>query len=47
MHRFTEDTKKKVVKQHLQDGCTIASLAAEYGSSHATISNWIRNYREE
>lgn len=47
MQRFTEETKKKVVKQHLQDGRTIASLAAEYGASHATVSNWIRNYREE
>lgn len=47
MRCFTEEIKKKVVKQHLQDGCTIASLAAEYGAYLATISNWIRNYREE
>ena len=47
MQRFTEETKKKVVKQHIQDGRTIASLASEYGVSLATISNWARNYREE
>jgi len=35
------------VQKHLQDGRTIASLATEYGASHATLSNWIRNYREE
>ena len=25
----------------------MTSLAAEYGVSHATISNWVRSYREE
>jgi len=47
MQRFTDETKKKIVKLHLQDGRTIASLAAEYGVSKASVSNWIRNYREE
>ncbi len=47
MRQFTEETKKQVVKQHIQDARTIASLSAEYGASKATISNWIRNYREE
>lgn len=47
MGQFTEETKKRVVRRHIQDGRTIASLSAEYGASKATISNWIRNYREE
>lgn len=47
MQRFTEETKKKVVRQHIQDGRTITSLAAEFGASHATILNWIKNYRQE
>ena len=47
MQTITEETKKKVVKLHIQDGRTIASLAAEYGICHATVSNWIRAYREE
>ena len=47
MRQFTEETKKQVVKQHIQDARTIASLSAEYGASKAAISNWIRNYREE
>lgn len=47
MKKYSEDIKKKVVKQHLQDGRTIASLAAEYGVCKATVSNWIRSYREE
>lgn len=47
MSRITDETKKKVVREHIQDGRTLNSLAAEYGVSHATISNWIRSYREE
>lgn len=47
MQQFTDETKKKVVKLHIQEGRTINSLAAEFGASHATISNWIRKYREE
>ena len=47
MQKTTEETKKKIVKLHIQDGRTISSLAAEYGVCHATISNWIRAYREE
>ena len=47
MSQFTEEIKKKVVKQHIQDGRTIASLSAEYGASKAAISNWVHNLREE
>ena len=47
MSQYPEEVKKKVVKQHIQDGRTIASLSAEYGASKATISNWVRNCREE
>ena len=47
MQKFTDETKKKVVKLHIQDGSTISSLAAEYGVCHATISNRIRAYCEE
>ena len=47
MSQFAEDVKKKVVKQHIQEGRTIASLSAEDGASKATNSNWVHNYREE
>ena len=47
MKKTTAEIKKKVVREHIQDGCTLNSLAAEYGVSHATISNWVRSYREE
>lgn len=47
MQTITEETKRKVVNLHIRDGRTIASLAAEYGICNATVSNWIRAYREE
>lgn len=47
MSRITEEIKKKIVREHIQDGRTLKSLAAEYGISHASISNWVRAYREE
>lgn len=47
MNQFTDETRRKVVKLHLQNGRTIASLAAEYGASTASVCNWIRKYREE
>ncbi len=30
MTQYTDATRKKVVRQHIQDGRTIKSLAAEY-----------------
>ena len=47
MTQYTDATRKKVVQQPIQDGRTIKSLAAEYGVSQASISNWVRAYREE
>lgn len=47
MTHFTDATRKKIVMQHIQDGRTLKSLAAEYGVSQASISNWVRSYREE
>lgn len=47
MNQITEETRKQVVIEHLRDGRTLQSLAAEYGVSRATISNWVRTYREE
>ena len=47
MQRISDETRKRVVCEHIRDGRTIASLAAEYGVSHATVSNWVRTYREE
>ena len=45
MTRISDETRRKVVRAHIQDGRTIASLVAEYGISGATVSNWVRSYR--
>ena len=47
MQHISDEIRKRVVREHIQDGRTINSLAAEYGVSKATISNWVRAYREE
>lgn len=45
--RISDETRRKVVRAHIQDGRTIASLVVEYGISRATVSDWVRSYREE
>lgn len=47
MSQIITETRKKVARQHIQDGRTLASLAAEYGVSKATVSNWVRAYCEK
>jgi hypothetical protein len=47
MTRISDETRRKVVRAHIQDGGTIASLVVEYGISRAIVSNWVRSYREE
>ena len=38
---------KKIVRLHLEEGRSLKSLAAEYGVSHASISNWTSQFRNE
>ena len=47
MTRISDETRRKVVRTHIQDGCTIAGIAVEYGISGSTGSNWARSYREK
>ncbi len=47
MSKVRPESKKEIVQLHIQEGRTLSSLAAEYGVSTATISNWVRAYREE
>ena len=47
MSKVRPESKKKIVQLHIQEGRTLSSRAAEYGVSTATISNWVRAYREE
>lgn len=47
MTRIPNLTRRKVVRAHIQDGCTITSLVVEYDISRAAVSNWVCSYREE
>ena len=47
MKLYTEEIKRAVVSQHIQEARTIESLAAEYGVSKTTVSKWVARYREE
>ena len=44
---YNEETKKKIVRLHLEEGRSLKSLADEYTVSKSGISNWIKKYREE
>ena len=37
----------KIVRLHLEEGRTLKGLAAEYGVSKASISIWVKQFREE
>ena len=45
--QYETEFKKKIVRLHLEDGRTIRSLADEFEVTKASISNWVRQYREE
>jgi len=45
--RKNNDLKKKIVRLHLEEGRTISSLASEYGVARSSISNWVKQFREE
>jgi transposase len=47
MINYETEFKQKIVRLHLEEGRTIQSLADEYSISKASISNWVKNYREE
>lgn len=44
---YEPEFKKKIVRLHLEGGRSIKGLAAEYGVSKASISNWTKQFREE
>ena len=44
---YEPEFKKKIVRLHLEEGRTLKGLAAEYGVSKASISIWVKQFREE
>lgn len=47
MQNYENEFKQKIVRLHLEEGRTIKSLSDEYSVSKASISIWVKNYREE
>ena len=47
MSKYSEELKKEVVRQHIQEERSLKSLSLEYHVSKAGISNWVKQYREE
>ena len=45
--QYEPEFKKKIVRLHLEEGRTLKGLAAEYGVSQASISIWVKQFREE
>ena len=44
---YEAEFRKKIVHLHLEEGRTLKGLAAEYGVSKASISIWVKQFREE
>ena len=44
---YEPEFKKKIARLHLEEGRSLKGLAAEYGVSKASISNWTKQFREE
>lgn len=47
MQNYENEFKQRIVRLHLEEGRTIKSLADEYSVSKASISIWVKAYREE
>ena len=47
MKHYEKEFKEKIVKEHIEEGRTLKSLSEEYKISSASISIWIKRFREE
>ena len=47
MASYNEETRKKMVRLHLEEGRSLKSLSEEFSVSKSGISNWVKKYREE
>lgn len=45
--QYEPEFKKKIVLLHLEEGRILKGLAVEYGVSKASISIWVKQFREE
>lgn len=47
MGKYSTELKEKIVKLHLSEGRSMASLEREYNISKGSVSNWIKSYNKE
>jgi len=47
MQNYETEFKQRIVRLHLEEGRTLKSLSDEYGVCKASITIWVRAYREE
>lgn len=45
--KFEDEFKKKIVRLFLEEGKTKKSISTEYNVSVASISNWVKQFRNE
>ena len=45
--KYDLDTKKKIIRLHLEEGRSIKSLSEEYNLGSGTLRSWLNKYREE
>lgn len=45
--KFEDEFKKKIVRLFLEEGKTKKSISMEYNVSVASISNWVKQFRNE
>ena len=44
---MNQNSRRRLSAFHLEEGRSLKGLAAEYGVSKASISNWTKQFREE
>jgi transposase len=47
MGNYNDEFKKKIVRLHIENGCSIWSHSDEFNVSKSGISSWVKKYREE
>jgi len=44
---YEQEFKNKIVRLHIEEGRTLASLVKEYGVAKSSISSWCKHFSEE
>lgn len=47
MGKYSNELKEKVIKLHLQEGRSQASLEQEFNIGHGSIYRWVKSYSKE